>query len=309
MARVLKVFAMWLLLCGVGAVQAQILTPEDGIWWNPAEPGRGFQIETQNGVMVLGTYAFDVGGNPQWYLSAGTYNPATRTFTGSMDGFRGGQCIGCPFRPGAAAGGAGPVTIRFSTGVTATLTAGGATIPIQRLYYNYALPDGIVFGGWVMSQQTVTLVTADWLVFDRTSPASSGPPYVLGNRDGEPGSLVLGRFEASLSRWVFLLDSSASFWRAYQFDMNKRTMIGRSWLYPKGSTLSGSGVPFAGNRLFERVELGVRPAAAGDKRLAQGERDAAEWMQAPKSGDLPAGVAAAVAGLEAEFAALPVDPR
>jgi hypothetical protein len=91
--------------------------------------------------------------------------------------------------------------------------------------------------------------------------------------------------------------------------MNKRTMIGRSWLYPKGSTLSGSGVPFAGNRLLERVELGVRPATAGDKRLAQGERDAAEWLQAPKSGDLPPGVAAAVAELEAGFSALPTAPR
>jgi hypothetical protein len=91
--------------------------------------------------------------------------------------------------------------------------------------------------------------------------------------------------------------------------MNKRTMIGRSWLYPKGSTLSGSGVPFAGNRLLERVELTVRPAAAGDKRLAQGDRDAAEWMQGSKSGDTPVGVAAAFAGLEAEFAALSADPR
>lgn len=289
------------LLLGLSTAHAQVLTPEDGIWWNPAEPGRGFQIETQNGVMVLGTYAFDGSGNPQWYLSAGTYDPATRTFTGSMDGFRGGQCIGCPFRPSVAGGGAGPVTIRFSTGVSGTLTAGGVSIPIQRFFYNYALPDGIVFGGWVMSQQTGTLVSADWLVFDRTSPAPSGPPYVLGNRDGDPGALVLGRFEPSLSRWLFLLDSSTSFWRAYQFDMNKRTMVGRSWLYPKGSTLSGSGVPFAGNRLLDRVELNVRPATAGDKRLAQADRDAAEWALQAKS-EAPPDVAAAFAALESAHA-------
>lgn len=289
------------LLFGLSTGHAQVLTPEDGIWWNPAEPGRGFQLETQNGVTVLGTYAFDGSGNPQWYLSAGTYDPATRTFTGTMDGFRGGQCIGCPFRPSVAAGGAGPVTIRFNTGVSGTLIAGGVSTPIQRLYYNYALPDGLAFGGWVMSQQTGTFVSADWLVFDRTSPATSGPPYVLGNRDGEAGSLALGRFESSLSRWVFLLDSSASFWRAYQFDMNKRTMIGRSWLYPKGSTLSGSGVPFAGNRLLERVELTVRTADAGDKRNAQGARDAAEWALQPKSGGTPQ-IAAIIATLEAALA-------
>ena len=289
------------LLFGLSTAHAQILTPEDGIWWNPAEPGRGFQIETQNGVMVLGTYAFDGGGNPQWYLSAGTYDPATRTFTGSMDGFRGGQCIGCPFRPSVAASGAGPVSIRFSSGVSGTLTAGGVSIPIQRLYYNYALPDGVVFGGWVMSQQTGTFVSADWLVFDRTSPAPSGAPYVLGNRDGDPTALALGRYEPQLSAWLFLLDSSTSFWRAYQFDMNKRTMVGRSWLYPKGSTLSGSGVPFAGNRLLERVELTARPAAAGDKRDAQDARDAAEWALQPKSGDRPE-IAATIASLEAAFA-------
>lgn len=302
-----RMFAV-LLLCGASSVQAQLLTPEDGIWWNPAEPGRGFQIETQNGVMVLGTYAFDGSGNPQWYLSAGTYDPSTRTFTGTMDGFSGGQCIGCPFRPSTGSGGAGPVTIRFTTGVTATLTAGGATIPIQRLYYNYALPDGIVFGGWVMSQQTGSFVSADWLVFDRTSPAESGAPYVLGNRDGDPGSLVLGRFEPSISAWLFLLDSSPGFWRAYRFDMNKRTMTGRSWLYPKGSTLSGNGVPFAGNRLLDRVELTARPATVGDKRVAQGDRDTAEWAQQPKFAGMPP-EAAMLSALEAALARRPATIR
>lgn len=294
-----EVSMLMLLSCASLAAQAQVLTPEDGVWWNPAEPGRGYQIETQNGVMILSTYAFDVAGNPQWYLSAGVYDPVTRTFTATLDSYRGGQCFGCPFRPAVATGGAGPVTIRFTSGVTATLSAPGVSVPIQRLYYNYALPDGAVFGGWVMSQQTGSLVTGDWLVFDRTSPAQSGPPYVLGNRDRDPASLVLGRFEPTLSRWLFVLDSSSSFWRAYEFDMNKRTMVGRSWLYPKGSTISGNGVPFAGNRLFDRSELATRLALTGEKRSAFEIRDAAEWAEADKSGEPADGLRSSIAEIEA----------
>jgi hypothetical protein len=263
--------------------QAQLSMPEDGVWWNPAEPGRGYFIESQNGLMVVATYIYDASGNPQWYLSSGSYNRLTRRFTATLDASRGGQCFGCPFRAPVVGASGGPITIQFASAVSGTLNAGGVSIPIQRFIYNYALPDGLVFGGWSMTQQTGSFVSGDWLVFNSTFLApSGGPPYVAGNRDRDSASVALGRFEQSLGKWLFVLDSSSSFWRAYEFDMNKRSMAGRSWLYPKGSTLTGAGFPFFGARIQERYELTLSTVAAagGAKRALQEARDTAEWSDA-----------------------------
>ena len=34
-------------------------TPQTGWWWNPAESGRGFFVESENGVTFIGAYLYD----------------------------------------------------------------------------------------------------------------------------------------------------------------------------------------------------------------------------------------------------------
>lgn len=293
-----------LLLLPFSTAHAQLLTPEDGVWWNPAESGRGFVIETQNGIMVITAYVYEAGGNQLWYTSAGNFNLTTRRFSGTLDSTRGGQCLGCSYRAPVPGPSAGAVTIQFTSNATAILSAGGVTIPLQRFIYGYALPDGYVFGGWIMSQQTATLVTADWLVFNRTTPASSGNPFVTGNRDLDPASIVVGRFSTPLGKHLYLLDSSVSFWRAYEFDMNKRNMVGRSWLYPKGTEITGPGVVFAGARLFDRYELSTASIADTGKRLAQAALDEIEWSSTgakEQNATTDAAVRAELIAIEREF--------
>lgn len=42
--------------------------PETGIYWNPAEDGRGYVVEVNNDTAMLGAFHYDAAGNPTWHL-------------------------------------------------------------------------------------------------------------------------------------------------------------------------------------------------------------------------------------------------
>jgi len=129
------------LLLAVTATPASAFVPEGGLWWNPAENGRGLTLEVQDNVLIVTGYLFRADGAPLWVNSAGplvyTYNSQgalqTVVYTGQLNTFSGGQCLGCPYRaPVSQPGAAGPVRIDFRTETEANLTWGGQTIPIER---------------------------------------------------------------------------------------------------------------------------------------------------------------------------------
>jgi len=68
-----------------------IVAPQPGLWWSKAEPGRGYTLDYRHGMLVVTTYAYQQGGAPQWYLSAGPLNGGA--FAGTLDKYTGGQCI------------------------------------------------------------------------------------------------------------------------------------------------------------------------------------------------------------------------
>lgn len=80
MNRVIAGLALLIASFGVGAFQ-----PRTGHWWNPNESGRGFNIDIQNGVMVLAVYTYDMAGNAQWYLASGTMTNGQRNFSSTLD--------------------------------------------------------------------------------------------------------------------------------------------------------------------------------------------------------------------------------
>jgi hypothetical protein len=112
---------------------AQSNLPESGWWWNPAESGRGFFIEWQNGYADLAGYMYDDAGNPTWYISV-VPTPNPLAFTGNWWAFGGGQSMGGPYRPATRINdNVGAVAIEFSSATTATLTLpDGRRIPLVR---------------------------------------------------------------------------------------------------------------------------------------------------------------------------------
>ncbi|MBL0140556.1 MAG: hypothetical protein IPP91_00380 [Betaproteobacteria bacterium] len=115
------------------AAAPQANVPESGWWWNPAESGRGFFIEWQNGSADLAGYMYDEAGNPVWYLSLfPTPNP--RTFSGNWWSYANGQTLMGAYKPPTLPPSTvAPVTVQFDTTTTATMTLpDGRQLPLTR---------------------------------------------------------------------------------------------------------------------------------------------------------------------------------
>jgi hypothetical protein len=107
------------------------ITPAVGLWWNPAESGSGYNIDVKHGVLVLTVYSYKSNGDSEWYIATGTLTNAGRSFVGSLDKTRNGQCISCPYKAPTPGGSDGQVTIEFSSATNGTMTLpGGRAIPI-----------------------------------------------------------------------------------------------------------------------------------------------------------------------------------
>jgi len=83
-------------------------------------------------------YSYNPDGSAQWYLAAGPLtNDDHRTFSGTLDTYRNGQCISCAYtgRPAQGPGG-GVVTIRFTSAQNAVMTLpGGRVVDIVPYVY------------------------------------------------------------------------------------------------------------------------------------------------------------------------------
>jgi hypothetical protein len=106
--------------------------PEPGYWWNPAEAGRGFTIEVQNGTMYLAGFMYDSSGNPVWYLASGPMTNST-SFQGEWQQYGGGTTLTGPTQsPSLTNANVGTVALNFSTTSSAILTLpDGRQIPLQ----------------------------------------------------------------------------------------------------------------------------------------------------------------------------------
>lgn len=113
---------------------AQPGVPEAGWWWNPAESGRGFFIEWQNGFFQVAAFIYDATGHPVWYFGAYP-SPDPMRMTGHWVLLGNGQAPSAPYRaPTQIDPNVAPLDIRFSSRTTATLTLpGGGTVPLQRM--------------------------------------------------------------------------------------------------------------------------------------------------------------------------------
>jgi hypothetical protein len=115
--------------CGITPPPPPEITPQLGLWWNPAESGSGYAIDFKHGVLVMTVYSYTEAGDPIWYLVAGPVVNNAATLT--LDKYSGGQCISCAYRPDQLTGNDGFVTITITSTTSATLNLpGGRTVQI-----------------------------------------------------------------------------------------------------------------------------------------------------------------------------------
>ncbi len=112
--------------------------PRSGWWWNPNENGRGVNIEIQGTTLFMSWYAYDKDTGESTWISSGGPMTDTNHYTGRMQRFRNGQCIGCAYvAPDAPPEDIGEISITFTDDSTATLQAPsqGVDMTISRFVF------------------------------------------------------------------------------------------------------------------------------------------------------------------------------
>ena len=124
-----------------------LAAPQVGWYWNPNESGRGFFVESQNGITFIGAYLYDADGHAKWLIAGGP-NDDPYNFSGDLIYKTNGQTL---FGPYAAPGDAivvGRLTVHFSDDTHATLTWPGGTVQIERQIFGAGNPAFQAASGW-----------------------------------------------------------------------------------------------------------------------------------------------------------------
>ena len=105
--------------------------PQTGWWWNPNESGRGFFVESHDGVTFIGAYLYDSDGHALW-LVAGGANDDSYNYTGPLYSQAGGQTLFGNYVAPAAPVAVGQITVHFADDTHGTVTWPGGVVAIER---------------------------------------------------------------------------------------------------------------------------------------------------------------------------------
>jgi hypothetical protein len=220
MSKPIRFLCAATLLVGVGAAHA--FTPSRGMWWNPNESGRGYELDRQGALMTLGIYAYDADGNAAWYLGAGNYDPINSAFQGDFDSFSGGQCFGCAYSSPIAAP-FGTVSIQFSDAEHGVLSYPGGSVAIEHFMYGYASKQDRLLGYWSFSAAIASgdaygpQTLGEFLAFDSHYSAGDGTVYVSGHDLADPSVTALGSYSDADD--IFIVDVTLSDGTIHHYEM------------------------------------------------------------------------------------------
>lgn len=128
-ARTIRVVAFTLSLLGTSlttlaqdeeeAADVLEVAPVVGTWVideeNNGKPGRGFQIDVQNDVLVLYFYGYERTGESTYWLAAGKLPQGSNELTADLGEYQGGMAFGDAKRNANYLGSRGQMTIRFTS--------------------------------------------------------------------------------------------------------------------------------------------------------------------------------------------------
>lgn len=248
------------------SVCSYAIQPVEGAWDDPNAPGRGATIEIQNGIMVITYFGYGDDRSDRWWQGVGfeTFN-GSNIYTGTLNAFEGGQCIGCSYQQNSIneSSSAGSFSIKFNTWTDAEFQWAGGTDNLVKLDWGYAGQKSYLYGSWLISSffSSGTSSGENAIVFH--SELDDGETeYVVGNRSGYEFTgdymALASQLEVEGQEYIFILyDSSTSYYRAYLFLLNENKATGRGWLYRKDEELSGDGLITGGAKMFDRYELQI----------------------------------------------------
>src|SRR5262249_4095255 len=121
-------------------------SPENGFWWNSNESGRGYFVDVSGNAMFFGIFAYNGGGQPEWYVGrlTQTVDPSIpTTYTGNVYLYGGGQMLSSStYVPPTSLGSVANVQLTFTDDTAGTMTiqttTGNSVVQITkyRVFYD-----------------------------------------------------------------------------------------------------------------------------------------------------------------------------
>jgi len=205
-------------------------TPSGGLWAvdaeNNGQPGRGFQVEIRNNVVVATIYAYDSSGKSIFYLASGVLS--NNSFTGDLNHYQGGMSFGSAQKSATLVGSAGKVTISFTDATHGSITFPGESAKAISKFNWSATPGSL---------ETSSPLGGLWVV-DAENNGQPGRGFQIEVQSGVVVVTVYGYEAAGNS--IFYLGSGALSGGSFSADLNYYR-DGMSFGSPqKSATLAGS---------------------------------------------------------------------
>ncbi len=104
-------------------------------WWAPELSGMGIFLQAQGGQLFMAWYNYRGDNSSNWWTVSGAFPDGAASFTGSLRGWSGGQCLGCPYTAPGSSALAGSFQLSFTDADHAVLTWGGNTVNLERFSF------------------------------------------------------------------------------------------------------------------------------------------------------------------------------
>jgi hypothetical protein len=233
-----------LLATGLFAGSASAVLPDSGWYFNPAESGRGFNIEIQGDTLFIAGFLYDTAGNPIWIFSGGPMS-SDSTFSAAAYQTANGQPLGGAYHAETLVP-FGMASVIFLTTTTAAITVNGYSFTVEREIFGFDFTSTTqpLLGefAFVTGDTSLPVYFGERISFTSTQ-TSNGTTAAVGNRTGESGvnNLAVGYYSPANGVWGVLLDSSTSYYEFFMFTFTGLNLVeGTSSTYLKGSSPTGS---------------------------------------------------------------------
>lgn len=214
------------------------LQPDSGWWYNPAESGRGFNIEFQGDNIFVAAFIYDEAGRQIWYSGGGAID--NNSWSGQLTRFQNGQCLHCVYTSPDVLAMSGPFSIRFTSHETAQVEWEGVAVSLERFRFGFSGAIEDYLGEWVLASDQGPDVGAHiaYVLVDTIE----GRRVAVGSRLFDEERVAIAFFESN--DLVVAVEVSSTLMDFFVFPLEAggfNNFYGRYWLDQQGQPLTGDG--------------------------------------------------------------------